>query len=924
MFTKSWIRNLFSFQPSKPFKKSKPQASFQPLQLLNLEERVTPSTFTVMNTMDSGPNSLRQAIIDANASDAEPDIINIDVGGTIPLESSLPAIDFASTLTINGPSPSNESGNTSVIISGNNGNSSRDFNIFNIYQGGDLTISGVTVSGANSFSLNGGAFNNLGTLSIFNSTISGNTVKNSGGAIYNGGTLTLTNSTIAGNTSNEGFGGAIFNQSSKTLTITNSTLSGNGAFEGGAIYNGGTFNISNTILADSTKGGDFDGPGAVNLIGSSTQANNLTTQSGLSWATTKTSAEINLGTLQDNGGATFTMALGATSAAIGTANADISNANPVNGVDQRGFIRSSTTPSIGAFEFNGVSPAPTVTRVSPSSGPALGGTVITITGTKFTGASRVHIGGNFASFTVENSTTITATVPITNIGPGSVLVTTAYGTNAANTLFTGIGPANTPAFGTPTSTADGFTVQISNYHKSYTYTGTATAGGTVVITNIGSGKGLVTVTGVPGNTSSTVTITTTRTNFYSGSSQVTASSLNAVNTPTFGTPVPTANGFTVQISNYDAAFTYVGTATANGTVAIDGTGLVTVTGVAANTASTATITTSRTNFGNGSATVTATSLASTAPLVTGTPAASSGGSSTVTLYNPNTGAPTGTATPFPGFKGSVTVASGDFDNDGEIEIVVAAGPGGGPAISILDFETGVARAAFFAYGQGFTGGVFVAVKDFNNDGVMDIITGAGTGGGPHVKVFDGRNLQEIASFFAYSQDFSGGVSVAAADFNRDNVLDIVTGAGPGGGPHIKVFDGRTIIANINPTILSQWFAYNPNFNGGVFVAAGDISNDGNIEVITGAGAGGAPEVSVWNPLTGAPLGQFMAYDPGFTGGVRVGVFDGNSDGIIDLVTGAGPGGGPEVRVFSLTTLDRLFSFYCGEATNTGGVFVNVG
>jgi hypothetical protein len=65
----------------------------------------------------------------------------------------------------------------------------------------------------------------------------------------------------------------------------------------------------------------------------------------------------------------------------------------------------------------------------------------------------------------------------------------------------------------------------------------------------------------------------------------------------------------------------------------------------------------------------------------------------------------------------------------------------------------------------------------------------------------------------------------------------------------------------------------------------------------------------------------MACAEDFTGGVRVAVNDGNGDGVADILTGAGPGGGPHVKVFSFPVLDLLFSFYSGEATNTGGVYV---
>ena len=348
--------------------------------------------------------------------------------------------------------------------------------------------------------------------------------------------------------------------------------------------------------------------------------------------------------------------------------------------------------------------------------------------------------------------------------------------------------------------------------------------------------------------------------------------------------------------------------------------MVTVTGVSPNTSSTATITTTRTNYISGSALITATSLAQTpthiSPLVIGTPPSSSGGSSTVTLYDPNTGAATGTAIPFPGFSGPINVVSGDFNSDGVSDIIAAAGFGGGPAIAILDSQTGEVLEAFFAFDPAFTGGVFVAVQDTNGDGILDIIAGAGPSGGPEVRIFNGETLNILRAFYAYAEDFSGGVSVTSIDFNNDNIIDIVTGAGPGSAPHVKVFDGAT------NAIISQWYAYPITFTGGVYVAIGDIGNDGNMEVVTGAGPGGAPVVAVWDPNTSALLSQFMAYAEVFTGGARVGINDGNSDGIADILTGAGPGGGPHVKVFSFPALDVLFEFYSGDPANTGGVFVS--
>ena len=97
-------------------------------------------------------------------------------------------------------------------------------------------------------------------------------------------------------------------------------------------------------------------------------------------------------------------------------------------------------------------------------------------------------------------------------------------------------------------------------------------------------------------------------------------------------------------------------------------------------------------------------------------------------------------------------------------------------------------ASFYAYDPAFTGGVDVAAADLTGDGVAEIITGAGPGGGPHVRAFSlaGGVVTEVASFYAYDPAFTGGVYVAAADLTGDGVAEIITGAGPSGGPHVRV------------------------------------------------------------------------------------------------------------------------------------------
>jgi hypothetical protein len=107
-----------------------------------------------------------------------------------------------------------------------------------IFNEGTLTLSNSTVSGNSAFL--GGGIVNLGTLTLNNSTVSGNSA-DTGGGIVNFGTLSLNNSTVSGNSAG-GDGGGIYNFAfADTLSISNSTVSGNSASgKGGGIYNVGS------------------------------------------------------------------------------------------------------------------------------------------------------------------------------------------------------------------------------------------------------------------------------------------------------------------------------------------------------------------------------------------------------------------------------------------------------------------------------------------------------------------------------------------------------------------------------------------------------------------------------------------------------------------------------------------------------------
>src|SRR5262249_40510773 len=128
------------------------------------------------------------------------------------------------------------------------------------------------------------------------------------------------------------------------------------------------------------------------------------------------------------------------------------------------------------------------------------------------------------------------------------------------------------------------------------------------------------------------------------------------------------------------------------------------------------------------------------------------------------------------FTGQVFVAAGDLNGDGHADIVVGQGLNTQSRVSVFSGATGGLLRNITAF-PGFSGGVRVAVGDVNGDGQPDIIVGAGRGRPAEVRVYNGLTPKLLSHFFAYGAGFTGGVFVAAADINGDGQADIITGAG---------------------------------------------------------------------------------------------------------------------------------------------------
>jgi hypothetical protein len=237
--TRSWIRNWFTRPAPRPIRRAPHRTR---LAVEALEGRWVPSTFVVTNPTDTpvtGLIDLRQAIAMANTNVGD-DTITFDktvfkTPQTIPLGGSqLELSDTSGTTTITGPK-------AGVTVDG--GGASRVFQIDALVT---ASISGLTITGGNPglYDIGGGLFN-LGTLTLTNCTVSGNSASY-GGGISNRNTLIVASSTINNNQATSAGGG--ISTTGGSATITDSVINSNRVDSSGTAL-GGSIDCENSVLS---------------------------------------------------------------------------------------------------------------------------------------------------------------------------------------------------------------------------------------------------------------------------------------------------------------------------------------------------------------------------------------------------------------------------------------------------------------------------------------------------------------------------------------------------------------------------------------------------------------------------------------------------------------------------------------------------
>ena len=230
----------------------------------------------------------------------------------------------------------------------------------------------------------------------------------------------------------------------------------------------------------------------------------------------------------------------------------------------------------------------------------------------------------------------------------------------------------------------------------------------------------------------------------------------------------------------------------------------------------------------------------------------------------------------------------------------------------------------------FEGTPSVAIGDLDDDGVYDLVVGAGKDHAPEVVAYSGKSKDgkapfatELARFEAFPSEARGGVSVAASQIDGSTADNIIVGSGPGIQSEVKVF--RTKLpasAGKAPELFSSFNPYLEDRNG-VNVASGFVDfSTGRYSVVTAPGPGSMAQVKVFNFPLMPPIGQnksagsgtdqcepgdkkpvvtnsFMPFGMGYRGGLSLatGWLTGPLGGAETIVVGQSTGPG-EVKVYS--------------------------
>lgn len=273
-------------------------------------------------------------------------------------------------------------------------------------------------------------------------------------------------------------------------------------------------------------------------------------------------------------------------------------------------------------------------------------------------------------------------------------------------------------------------------------------------------------------------------------------------------------------------------------------------------------------------------------------------------------------------KSGVRVSTADIDADGEDEILVGSGEGAAPHVRVFERDGTVKPIDFRPFHENSRTGVDVTGGDIDGDGKDEVIVSQFKNGETWVKVYRyNAERTVVGEWVAYERGQEFGATVAAGDVDNDGQAEILTSPGAPGDPHVRIFEADGTFKGDIYAFPAYGF---PETRRGMDVAVGDVNNDGKMEIATSVlgQTQSWTKVYRWNEHNNV-VSEIKPYESKWVGtNVSMGDLDGDCDA--EIFTGAGFGGGPHVRAFQHDETPLTFDFFSYDTSFRGGTDIEFG
>ena len=291
--------------------------------------------------------------------------------------------------------------------------------------------------------------------------------------------------------------------------------------------------------------------------------------------------------------------------------------------------------------------------------------------------------------------------------------------------------------------------------------------------------------------------------------------------------------------------------------------------------------------------------------------------------------------PFPGYTGTIRSTTGYFTGGNVLEDAFVTGSGIAAEIRIVNAATGATIVGPTPVLGGFKGGAFITSGNLTVNGNDDVVVSEDSGGQPLVQVYQVTNnqLQLVTSFLAFGSTMNSGVRLAMGDITNNGIDDLVVAAGPGSAPDVEIYNGTALAKGQAVLLTPEFLTFSASVTAGVNVAVGDVTGDGDADLILSQDAGGSSLVEIWSGAAIAgnlttPISSLAPYVEFYgNGNLNTGmrVTTRTINGATELVTAPASGSLDWVRVLTVTSNSveanaAIFPF--GASTTLDGVFLD--